>query len=540
MYFNTSNDYRGRYQSRFCGYHSSIKSMREDFSDMFVAEARMREKRGDRSIVFVLTYNTGHLRSFYGQNVADADDLKVYAKSSAWYKFLRRRGYLFDMVSVPEYGNGGDSHHYAGKRGKGQNPHFHCVAWFRRLDGQPISDAEYQDLIMNVRLAWQGNVEPDPVVYGRSKYLQIDGLGYVKLDGPIISPTAGSSYIGKYIGKDIGTLFMKNLKSRYYVAGMNILRDLLREYVTNLDDLQIYAIIRSWLSRLAYCDSVTFRLYDNRLFSTSLSDFYSEFLLDCPKTVPSLTAWYVGGQDAICDAMTQHFIDFDNEFFRLYLNRYQPKVRKFRGFGYSLLDGCKDGQYQITRNGNTVWRNLPPSLFRHRYYNWQRVPVSVDDTGKVVRWSVVYSLNDDGIALQLSNARKIVDHDVFLVRNVYKDQVSDDLRDLIPQVSFVYRFIFPFDVLADKYDPDYYRGLSLDSSDFRQYLYDLHRKVVSSDCLIEPDFRTFVSGLYISFVLVDPALLCELDDLVQLHSYRKDVSDAEYLDTWNRCYNASY
>ena len=55
---------------------SHIKSMREDFNDMFQAEADFRQKRGDLSVVFCLTYNDEHLHVAYGHNMLDSDDLK--------------------------------------------------------------------------------------------------------------------------------------------------------------------------------------------------------------------------------------------------------------------------------------------------------------------------------------------------------------------------------------------------------------------------------------------------------------------------------
>ena len=229
--------------------NSFIKRQREDFNDMFVAENNYRISRGDISLVFVLTYNDEHIHNMFGQNMLDSDDLKCYAKSSRFAKFLRRSlGYTFDFVCVGEFGQGGETHNYHGSRGVGNNPHYHCVGWFHRVGsrnqsslvrwfmkiGLPLDLAMYNDfdlLPLLVRYEWQKCLEDNIIDYGNNPWLRSKGLGYVRLDGQVRSSYSGGSYIGKYIGKDIRALYLSCYKD-YFVPNL----------VTTL-----YSAIHEWL-----------------------------------------------------------------------------------------------------------------------------------------------------------------------------------------------------------------------------------------------------------------------------------------------------
>lgn len=519
-----------------------IKSMREDFCDMFIAEQNMREKRNHRSFVFCLTYNDEHLKSFYGQNVADSDDLHRYAKSSRLLKDWKRRGFSFDMVTVPEYGNGGESHDYKGKRGKGQNPHFHGVGWFSKLDDSPINDMEYSMLCDEFRLEWQGCLEGNIITYAKDMHLRSLGLGYVKfcsLDAystpEVRSAEKGARYIGKYIGKDIGSKFIRNLKDSYEIAIYNIFKDLLREYISNMPDAMIRSIIWHWLSSIVYPRS--YSLIKLEFSKTNILQF-RDWFFNKYKYFSFPPIWFCHCQDAIVRQLDEHFIIFDEEFSSQWCNRYAPKLRKFHGFGYSLLDNCDKlkGTYNITKSCGSIPRFLPPSLYRHLYYEYSRCVPDEKRFGSKSEYIVSYTLNDLGKQHVRYSLEKIFFQDQMLVK-AYADRISDDLKKNIRTVSAVYRCIRPFDL-----HPDLFSSLDLSSllADPISYCIKCKSKVVCDGLVVYADDRPFVTGNYIASLLVDPMLLQEFEDLIKLHRRRKEKDDEEYNEAWLRCYSNDY
>lgn len=412
---------------------SHIKSMREDFNDMFQAEATYREQRGDWSCVFCLTYNDEHLHVAYGHNMLDSDDLKRFSKASRFEKFLNRTlGYSFDFVSVGEFGEGGVTHNYHGKRGKGNNPHYHCVGWFHKIGKRnqsslvkwflkkniPLYLTTYTDeelLPLLVRFEWQGCLDNDPLAYACNPRSRSLGLGFVKLDGPIRFSSAGGSYISKYIGKDIKKLYSSTYKDGYVPQLVSLLRDAVDEELVELPlerDYFLYLFLRK-LGKFDLANSLHYTVPSDMSFFKQLGIF--DDAIKC-------------GSVAHCvyERLLEIYKLFDEEYNSFLSNRYAPKVRKFHCFGYGLLNSANKvkGTYEMTKNGVHLTRQLPPSLCRFLYYDFKRV--MSDDVVHGQHYVVKYFLNPLGRKHLRETLVSSLKKDVLLARSCGSANLKDN------------------------------------------------------------------------------------------------------------------
>lgn len=354
-YKSSSNCYKDIFSNREY-FYTRLRDLRLDFADLFTYEAMDREKKGHKSVVFTLTYNDEHIHNFYGLNVLDSDDLhKRLSKASAFGKrLLRHYGLEFDYICVGEYGNGGQSHNYVGKRGKGQNPHYHCVGWFAPKDGATpkFKMPSYERLCLLLREAWQGCEEDDPKIYGNSKELRALGLGYVRLQGEIISATKGCNYIAKYMGKDMLSLHNLAFDGIMPTKFKAIALDFIKQEFEELDSVHpnVYEdIFNKWINwlpsnhRLARC-----------LHPPSSPKLSNEIL----RLVP-----YIGEE---LQNLFQTFLeDFTADF-----NRISPKLRHFKGFGMSILEYAKPQSGLYQRPLSNKLRALPATAKRKLYYDY--------------------------------------------------------------------------------------------------------------------------------------------------------------------------
>lgn len=530
MIYFKHNEFRGA-KMAFTSYdHSHLKSIRDDFNDMFTAEARMREKRGDMSLVFVLTYNDEHIHHFYGNNVLDADDLQRYSKASRFAKRLKKLGYEFDMISIGEYGNGGESHSYVGKRGKGQNPHFHCVGWFHKFRESAIDlDIEYLSLL--VRREWQGCDTNDAVSYGRNKKDRKLGLGYVRLDGPIQLPESGSAYISKYMGKDMSERHTKKMYDKYVDSFHLIVAHLVSEAVQCSSD-HIMALLSAWY-RHVY--DVEHRCpLDIRLLGTHID----KLLELCTSVFDDLDPLFLHTQDYWFEEITEHYLMFDDEFSSQWRNNHSPKLRKFHGFGHSLLDNCDEiaGTYQIVKDGGTVTRCLPPSLARKLYYDYHNYEAPyLTHSGR--RKVVVYTPNSLGIR----HFSFVAKHRMQKLRCLYLAKYENDPKFHIPSeilddVIRIHVCVLPYDSL---FTP---RCCFLSDDEAAHYFGECHRSYLLDDEELLVDTRNWINTR--SYIYQNrPSLvqsLMILDSIDGISRAQKNCKDKEFLDNWSRLYATEY
>lgn len=522
---------------------SELKSRREDFNDMFMAECDYRAERGDISIVFVLTYNDEHLCHKYGQNLLDADHLKMFSKSSRFAKMLRRKyGYEFDFVCVGEYGNGGKSHNKVGQRGVGQNPHFHCAGWFHKVADVelPAGFVPERDLPLLIRQEWQRCSEYDIIRYAASPELRALGLGFVCLDGPIRSKKNGGSYISKYISKDIQSLYCEIYLKGFCRYLCPALCCALRS--ANVPEFMPYLdIVRSWC---------VFRLLVRGRRPLKDLQLLAEYLKDRKVDFNPLSFYF----DIIDDILSETYKNYLDDFYAELNKRHSPKLRKFQGFGYSLMKyaDIEKTTYTVHRKCGAVTRFLPPSLVRHFYYdhhvclvhqnldgsrpkyctkNLPFVPQDVEDNPCKC---VVYTLNELGrkalrvrLVSQVLYARLIVEklgspllmqnctavlNFVYCLRSWFID---------VQKYKFHSSVIFDFAACVD---------LSLT---FRQQSVFLTREV-SSVPLASLD-----SFFYDTFDWLKPCVK-EFDDIMLSVRSAKNEKDMEFNRLWRKCYLSTF
>lgn len=446
---------------------SHVRSIREDFNDMFAAENQFRTARGDKSIVFILTYRNEKIKYRFGRYVVDGDDLHRFSKSSRLEKVYERAfGYRFDFISVGEYGEGGASHNVVGKRGKGNNPHFHGAGWFHRIGNYDLSriytallsieypcvcgiDSEYfvelyskslnidtllyDWMIALLRFEWQKNNCCSIVEMSKSAVTP-DGLGFCKLDGEIQFDGA-SSYLSKYMGKDMLNWHNNLVTQEFGKELYSLLMDLL------VTDLHFPSSTANYL----------IGLWNKKEKVGELDPFLNKNPFGF---CPTLDKYNVSD---IFKIISRHYEDFILEF-ESDVCRYSPKLRHFRGFGYSLLDSsaCNKrlGTYRATRKRGDFVRPLPPSLQRHLYYDYHE-QISVDNCKNYKKKIVKYVLNDLGREHLSVVLRNNVKRDITLA-SIFEDGKYKHLAkplSIFLNCIFPYRFLdgcyFPFSVLYD-------------------------------------------------------------------------------------------
>lgn len=562
--------------------HSEIKSQREDFNDMFKAEAEFR--KDDISLVFVLTYNDEHLCYKYGQNLLDSEHLKRFSKSSKFAKALKRWFNIsFDFVCVGEYGNGGESHDFIGSRGKGQNPHYHCIGWFHQepfqvvqteckesfcgqtyvsiepyLSCSDVPEVSLSEFLYSlVRFEWQGCYEDDKYIYGRSRYLRSKGLGYVKLDGPIRYASRGGSYIGKYIGKDVKKVYCSAYVHGYAKYVYEVLLNELYESLGSQwrqGEYAVHDLLVSWIDYRLLRKDVFLR--DLNLLRQYVGDMYKS---DC-------RLWQTAAFCDLDDRLCRIYTIFDEEFYMDMNGRHSPKVRKFHGFGYSLLGNAdlEKGVYYITRKGEQIERFLPPSLSRHVYYDYfvsmaeprlkdiellnkqsvlynehlkKDLPFYLHyDAFKKPRKVVRYVLNSLGRKVLESKLRRSINESLTLIKSCG----SKLLKDKPLEVCIFTHCIRDFNVVSYKFSWLHWLYMLSDFDRAVRYAVQCRQSCVYLEAF--PESRVMVDVCEV-FRQQMPDLVRASDELVMLLDRFKEAKnnkDKEFNESWFKCYKSNY
>lgn len=552
---------------------SHIKSIREDFNDMFAAEAKTRRLAGDKSLVFVLTYNNSHLCHKYGQNLLNSENLQILSKSSQFCKVLSRAfGYEFDFVSVGEYGEGGESHNYKGKRGKGQNPHYHCVGWFHKIGEinvkkvlayflkinfptrtpRPLADyaqcdaggnlylgTEFEtylqvdiDYILHllVRYVWQGTYTEDPKTYALQDDLS-RGFGYVCLDGEIASDSAGSFYISKYIGKDIQKVFSKAYLQGFCKYLWDAFEEVFKDHFIYYQGFQ-NCIIQKFIQETQVTEKYLLQNY----FEHKCKDVVSfKDLFEVAK---------IGNQelDNVLDDLNIAYNDYYEKFYEGMTTIHSPKVRKFHGFGYSLCDNAnlERGTYSLVKPSKVVTRLLPPSLIRHLYYNHL---VCINEEGEKV---VKYIPNQAGITYIANKMNNIYKKD----ENICSALGSDNLKTHWMAASIFDAYLSRYDILEDSYSSaEFFKCLKFPSAAL-SYALNCVPTHLTDEIVINGKTRFLLKKDTRSFYDLHHILECTLPNVYEAYKelcslketlfQKKDAKDEEYLNHWIKCYNFNY
>lgn len=525
---------------------SDIKSQRDDFNDMFVAEQLYRESRRDLSLVFCLSYNDEHLHIAYGHPQVDSHDLSMFAKSSAWCKQLDRKlGYTFDFVCVAEYGEGGKSHNCIGKRGKGNNPHFHCVGWFHQKRVVDFRSPEVREFLQDcgitatdhfsvlsqlVRYNWQRDLTPDIITYAHDFAARAKGLGFVSLDGSVRCPYAGGAYVGKYIGKDIKQLYYDLLTNKLPVYLLQNFANRLCSLGQKIEDVSkdvSYWYHKCSWNKLCFTNSEIW--FDLGRYVEPLNQSVSDNWLRDEHTLAS-----------IFDILTQDYLDLTATFIKDMRGRYSPKVRKFHGFGYHLFRyaDLEKGTYYIPNPIKAVTRFLPPSLFRYAYYDHFQVIVGKTYDSEKKRIVDIkqtkYVLNDAGHEHLKRRLSVQIDKDLLLIRNFG----SINLKNYGLQAALFLRCCFHYEQSKE----DTRNILDVIKSKDAAIDYAISCRPSSVYEVAEPERRTFIDPV-VYIKNTDYKLYCavtELQDISEHLRSTKNNKDKEFIDSWMRVYCSTF
>lgn len=545
---------------------SKIKSDREDFRDLFTAEHSYRLEHGYKSIVYCLTWNDEHVHYKYGRNVLHAPDLDRYSKSSAFAKRLKRLfGVTYNYVCVGELGCGGETHEKKSTRGYGNNPHYHCVGWYNVptkisniksvidllkeihflnpdyfYDPKQVDETNYNlvtekyildnfDSIFCSYLvySWQGNLEPDILKYGRSKILRSQGLGHVELSGEIITAVGGSSYISKYMGKDMFNMY----KGLYYKKMLHELAHYLTSSLTEkFEELGHHYTYRSILPFI----NMWLHNTNNTFVNSSLNPIIRKYFDYKYNDEYSLLAIKVQSHfNEIIDILDYHYTIFMEDYLLGLNTDMSPKLRKFHGFGRNLLKDAdlEKGTYTIHYSDKVVERNLPPSLKRYVYYDYN---VCINDRGDKV---VLYSLNNTG-RRYIDCTTQRAEH----LMNVTYKSIFGINPNIVPAVRYIV-YLSKFDISQTQFDDTFFCHCLFDPerSAALNWLFSCYRPSPhNSNIHWEP--RTFIdieSYMRDTYPDVYEYVLKIRKHLTQ-KAIVKNLKDLDFITSWHNVYNFNY
>lgn len=165
-----------------------------------------------------LTYNDKHIPFCFGIPCLKNSDIRALFNGTRFFRYLERdRGYKMKYFVGAELGEGGKAHNYKGKRGEGNNPHYHLILFFTPVKDWSLVDKVSGEVITKpflypyevanaIKHFWQGNVTLDgSVIKGKQSYTKfrkgICNFGTVDKYG-VVKDSKALTYTSKYCVKD--------------------------------------------------------------------------------------------------------------------------------------------------------------------------------------------------------------------------------------------------------------------------------------------------------------------------------------------------
>lgn len=353
------------------------------FQRLWFEYAYCRKVNG-KCFYYTLTYNDGSIPMYRGRPCFSYDDIRYVTNGSLSKTLLRKYGSVLRYFCACETGEG------KGKRGLGNNPHYHFIFYVEPADNPkypyvPITAQEFKDLIYNI---WQGSPSNVFVPWQLAKFGHVqEGL----YNGEVLSPDA-FKYVGKYVVKDSEEmLYEKSLKREleseirlssfdnrclyYYYKYIRFVQNDIsgRSEFFDYFYLHHYWLYRSDLKKrgLPYCSYKDF-LFHHGLAGISKIDLFSQWFDN----------WYVP--------------QYLEELMSDYRNKYSPKARLSKTLGQYGLNFIvlQNGCPRVVLNTSKGYEVQYPCLYyiRRLFYDVRICPV----TG-----NPLYYLNEYGIKLKL-------------------------------------------------------------------------------------------------------------------------------------------
>lgn len=331
------------------------------------------KKVGGSTFFFTLTYNDKSIPKYDGKNVFNYDDIRLVTNGMLPKRLLRYYHASLKYFCSCESGEG------KGKRGFGNNPHYHFIFFV-----EP-ADTSYKPVPVNVftsylKELWLGTTKRIDYRLARFGIVKAGKLG-----AEVTNPSA-FKYVSKYVIKDV------------YSRGVEV--DVRKKI---FDELSQQA--PCFLAFQSYMD---FYKLDRSEFD---QDFDYEHFLTCCKSSPDLSIFDFYKRSALSPAAYDHFCGW---YYKWYLpklldvkfnewrNKYGCKVRCSKGlgeYGLQFVQSPDTDPHFVLSCGKHIVQKPCLYYVRKLYYD----TVICEHTG-----NILYRLNDRGIQLKMSQVEKVI------------------------------------------------------------------------------------------------------------------------------------
>ncbi|QCS36488.1 replication initiator protein [Capybara microvirus Cap3_SP_423] len=400
--------------------------------------------KGGQQFFYTLTYNDDHLPTFLGRNCHDYNDIRYLTVGAFAKKLLRHYNLSMKYMISSECGEG------KGKRGYGQNPHYHIIFDLRPLvPGASICPIEFRSLL---REYWQG-VDEDPLAPGSKPQQYKFGIVQEGQNlGQIDNAYNASAYVSKYLVKTID----QRKEAR------EVLRELYLQVVKSFERVKYY---KDFLDN-------TFDEYDFRLHR--YYQIYTETNWCNSPNIPHYDAVPRDDEDFLewlclhhCwNRFSEWFASDINEEYRKqkneYRNRYAPKVRISNGFGdYALNFVDENNKVPLMTFKGHKLKKIGSHLYRKLYKDWY-----VDPITKTVR----YKDKDSAIIGKIQTLDDVILHKTNCVKAKLQKSSRPELASLSNMYSIfdtVYR-----DRIIRLTDERFYDDSCITPEVYQDYLYN--------------------------------------------------------------------
>lgn len=401
-YFDPSKDKtRVRFRSPSSFQYQKMKV--ESFEVRLYWQYRYCASLGCKTFFYTLTYNNEHLPFKYGKPCFDYEDLRDLFTGGFRKQLLRKYGQTFKYFVGAELGSG------CGKRGLGNNPHYHILFFLEPANNpsfpfKQISSLQFRNLI---RLYWQGFDQRDGFLDYRKCKFGIAKEGSENI-GEVIDYRA-VAYCAKYVTKDVRLKMreveiLKLLRFRYHMQLQSDL-EFHKKFFHNIVKPSFFA------NEISDQEAFVSLLPEITEFANRLYDLTALEIFDNDET-------FVKSVKLVCrfHNLWKEYFNFLNEEvddrcridLNEWRNRYCNKPRISQNVGCYALNFIEDLQNPrieiLTKKGKRM-RLLPLYLYRKLFTGIVK-PVEQFYNGKFYQTSSVRVLNREGINYKLSQLDK--------------------------------------------------------------------------------------------------------------------------------------
>lgn len=424
--FNVTNpskypvpDATKEYVSVFQPYIWSVSSSKvRDYQVRLYYEYLHCTGNGGRVFYYTLTYNDNSVPNYLGYPCFRYSDIRELVNGAFVKKLKRYYHCKFKYFIACESGEG------KGKRGYGNNPHYHCI-FFTYPDSDeytPIPAKEFRTL---VRLYWQGydvdehskNPSPENFKFGIAKAGSRKGYK----DEGLVSDFRALTYVCKYVVKDVDCF--NEYSDSLSENNANSLRKFSRARLAGVKGAIYDSAVRlvsdsleyKWLFVEQFRSDADYMHYSFRQFNDESLDTYDLSFVD----------WFISGNlDKFSRFIRPYVRDVYKEMLSKYFNEFGPKVRISNGVGLSALNHIQnEDEPTIPLPSKDGFKSVPIGryLYRKLYYDVKKDPVNNNP---------YYTLNYKGIAVVCANLdrnlQRISDNFTNIISRVLSDSVLYD------------------------------------------------------------------------------------------------------------------